>query len=945
MSTNVDDLDKEALTNEFSYVYSQVKTPPPPGFSVDSKVLFDSIINNRAGAGSAPPGAFMSHGISLLGNDSDNPSSDFSGFPTHDHLRMMLRPTDDQSQRSANGQSSSILDLAACLGEGLAESMGDSLIDKKENSKISRLSNAEQETAKMKNTTSQNNMNSKNGGNGVEVDMVMDNFARQSRHTLTHLVGSTAGLSLKPRELMNNSQNKSTKTDQSYLRDRSYRLHEQNGTAYRNGKADGNIVTIIEPGNTPSPAPHQLCMNLGTKDIGTNKIMQISPSPSRFGRSSAPPQVFDNNISSYRYGTNSAALRQHTANKLQQRAAELRAPRRNPPHDYTPSPTLSNDTTQFSPSPQPPLSETEQELESFTWRSNLTMSQNNISSNMNSPSRALAIFGVSQLPVSEVRSTCEAFGSLLYFRSEFCNWKNVIFIAYHDLRGACQASNELNAYLQNIASSSLNEVDSSYCKENLKIMYSVSLAASSELDDSAIVFSNIPYNVDIETVTQLMTSFGGVQSVDSYSSDNKSPSNGACYVVRFYDIQDANHCMLEMQSTIPWGPTVHIKSQRRSDSERQQGQELLALTSKWRMASRTSNSTTQSAVPRNIATSRRLSNTSTPSLSPNTTSATNEVKKVHHNSTPSTESSSPPLQFAAQAPQLVVGPDGQYSYVIVQPNTYQAPTTQYVQNGAVLAPHMPVAHQPHPIPTPQYIFDGQNYWLQNPPPVREHTMTNPHLPAYHQMPNQQIAYQVMPVYPVANPNGQHVQTDSSLSSGSSQNQGPHYINGNRINARVQVPEITKETNGRSNSSNQHNFLDIEAVKQGWDVRTSLMIRNIPNKYTRSMLLAEFKDCNHGPGMIDFFYLPIDFRNKCNRGYAFVNFVNYRDIVTFYHTYNGKGWKTFKSDKICEITYARIQGKASMLKRFQNSALMEKDPEYRPVVFNAQGEVCPTGNES
>ena len=53
------------------------------------------------------------------------------------------------------------------------------------------------ETAKVKNT------NTKNGGNGVGVDMVMDNFARQSRHTLTHLVGSTAGLSLDPRELMN----------------------------------------------------------------------------------------------------------------------------------------------------------------------------------------------------------------------------------------------------------------------------------------------------------------------------------------------------------------------------------------------------------------------------------------------------------------------------------------------------------------------------------------------------------------------------------------------------------------------------------------------------------------------------------------------------------------------------------------------------------------------
>ena len=90
-----------------------------------------------------------------------------------------------------------------------------------------------------------------------------------------------------------------------------------------------------------------------------------------------------------------------------------------------------------------------------------------------------------------------------------------------------------------------------------------------------------------------------------------------------------------------------------------------------------------------------------------------------------------------------------------------------------------------------------------------------------------------------------------------------------------------------------------------DQRTTLMIKNIPNKYDMKMLTNEIEQ-NH-KGRFDFFYLPIDYGNHCNVGYAFINFLHPIFIIDFYYEYNGYKWKNYKSEKICEIKYGWIQG--------------------------------------
>lgn len=92
---------------------------------------------------------------------------------------------------------------------------------------------------------------------------------------------------------------------------------------------------------------------------------------------------------------------------------------------------------------------------------------------------------------------------------------------------------------------------------------------------------------------------------------------------------------------------------------------------------------------------------------------------------------------------------------------------------------------------------------------------------------------------------------------------------------------------------------LENILYKRDARTTVMIKNIPNKYNQKMLLSEIDEKHKG--QYDFFYLPIDFQNKCNVGYAFINFVNPIYILGFFERYNGRKWEKFNSEKVFFLT--------------------------------------------
>ena len=110
-----------------------------------------------------------------------------------------------------------------------------------------------------------------------------------------------------------------------------------------------------------------------------------------------------------------------------------------------------------------------------------------------------------------------------------------------------------------------------------------------------------------------------------------------------------------------------------------------------------------------------------------------------------------------------------------------------------------------------------------------------------------------------------------------------------------------------------------------------MIKNIPNKYTISTFLDEigyyFKDT------FDVFYLPIDYINKCNLGFAFINFVQPFHIILFYELYRGKKWKKYNIEKICELLYAKFQGKRQLIAHFEKGKILSLDSEEKkPLIY-------------
>ncbi|GJN92514.1 hypothetical protein Rhopal_005544-T1 [Rhodotorula paludigena] len=131
-----------------------------------------------------------------------------------------------------------------------------------------------------------------------------------------------------------------------------------------------------------------------------------------------------------------------------------------------------------------------------------------------------------------------------------------------------------------------------------------------------------------------------------------------------------------------------------------------------------------------------------------------------------------------------------------------------------------------------------------------------------------------------------------------------------------------------------NVLNFERIERGLDLRTTVMIKNIPNKL-KDYEVMHFIDQVVGSAY-DFFYLRCDYSNDCNVGYGFVNFTSTTSLLAFAKARLGTRWNKCGSDKLCVMSYANIQGKASLISHFRNSSVLDQDESRRPKLFVTSG---------
>lgn len=118
-------------------------------------------------------------------------------------------------------------------------------------------------------------------------------------------------------------------------------------------------------------------------------------------------------------------------------------------------------------------------------------------------------------------------------------------------------------------------------------------------------------------------------------------------------------------------------------------------------------------------------------------------------------------------------------------------------------------------------------------------------------------------------------------------------------------------------------------------KTTVMMRNIPNNYTRDML-AQLVNKHGFASTFDLIYLPVDFASKAAFGYAFLNFTSSAHALRFQKHFGGFRQWDVPSSKVCEVRWGSThQGLDANIDRYRNCPVMHPSvaDNFRPAIYS------------
>lgn len=126
-----------------------------------------------------------------------------------------------------------------------------------------------------------------------------------------------------------------------------------------------------------------------------------------------------------------------------------------------------------------------------------------------------------------------------------------------------------------------------------------------------------------------------------------------------------------------------------------------------------------------------------------------------------------------------------------------------------------------------------------------------------------------------------------------------------------------------------------------DNRTTLMVGNLQHDLTQLKFVQDLLDSGYR-GLFDFVYMPMNFRESGNFGYAFVNFVSHHVAANLMDQMKNPKYAENPSIQKWNIVWSNCQGFDANVERYRNSPLMHElvPMDCKPTVYNHMGMQVP-----